>query len=222
MDNFKRVIFGAEPNWTAILTATACGTGALMLFLNWFGHKQSWKKIQRAKAGRETSLQRAELAVLQFNESHPETDTSLILSLSLAELSKQLKGGTLTPEAVFHSYMEKTLEVNRRLNCCTEILLESWDQLEDIGSHKDGLLYGVPVRRGGTQALQGQLWGPLGQALQKGGDWWRGAAGGRTVCGPTLAGRTLSALHERGGEAVQREEEEMRERDGCTKRWREG
>uniref|UniRef100_A0A673X5R9 Fatty-acid amide hydrolase 1 n=1 Tax=Salmo trutta TaxID=8032 RepID=A0A673X5R9_SALTR len=145
MDNFKRVIFGAEPNWTAILTATACGTGALMLFLNWFGHKQSWKKIQRAKAGRETSLQRAELAVLQFNESHPETDTSLILSLSLAELSKQLKGGTLTPEAVFHSYMEKTLEVNRRLNCCTEILLESWDQLEDIGSHKDGLLYGVPV-----------------------------------------------------------------------------
>lgn len=69
MDNFKRVIFGAEPNWTAILTATACGTGALMLFLSWFGHKQSWKKIQRAKAGRETSLQRAALAVLQFNES---------------------------------------------------------------------------------------------------------------------------------------------------------
>uniref|UniRef100_A0A8C7R6W3 Fatty-acid amide hydrolase 1 n=1 Tax=Oncorhynchus mykiss TaxID=8022 RepID=A0A8C7R6W3_ONCMY len=105
----------------------------------------SWKKIQRAKARKETSLQRAELAVLQFNESHPETDTSLILSLSLAELSKQLKGGTLTPEAVFHSYVEKTLEVNRRLNCCTEVLLESWDQLEDIGSHKDGLLYGVPV-----------------------------------------------------------------------------
>ncbi|XP_071011633.1 vitamin D3 hydroxylase-associated protein-like [Oncorhynchus clarkii lewisi] len=145
MDNFEQVIFGAEPNWTVILTATACGTGALMLFLNWFGHKQSWKKIQRAKARKETSLQRAELAVLQFNESHPETDTSLILSLSLAELSKQLKGGTLTPEAVFHSYVEKTLEVNRRLNCCTEVLLESWDQLEDIGSHKDGLLYGVPV-----------------------------------------------------------------------------
>uniref|UniRef100_A0A4W5RAS6 Fatty acid amide hydrolase n=1 Tax=Hucho hucho TaxID=62062 RepID=A0A4W5RAS6_9TELE len=145
MDNFKQVIFGAELNWTAILTATACGTGALMLFLNWFGHKQSWKKIQWAKARRETSLQRAELAVLQFKESHPGTDTSLILSLSLAQLSKQLKGGTLTPEAVFHSYMEKTLEVNRRLNCCAEVLLESWDQLEDIGSHKDGLLYGVPV-----------------------------------------------------------------------------
>ncbi|CAB1324660.1 unnamed protein product [Coregonus sp. 'balchen'] len=145
MDNHKQVIFWAEPNWTTILTATACGAITLVLLLKWFGHKQSWKKIQRAKARRETSLQRAELAVLQFNKSHPETDTSLILSLSLAELSKQLKDRTLTPEAVFHSYMEKALEVNRRLNCCTEVLLECWDQLEDIGSHKDGLLYGVPV-----------------------------------------------------------------------------
>uniref|UniRef100_A0A674D5D5 Fatty-acid amide hydrolase 1 n=1 Tax=Salmo trutta TaxID=8032 RepID=A0A674D5D5_SALTR len=145
MDNYKQLVFGAKPKWTVILSATACGASALVLLLKWFGHQQSWKKIQEAKVRREKSLQRAEYAVCQFNESHPETDTSLILSLSLAELSKQLKDGTLTPQAVFHSYMEKTLEVNRRLNCCTEVLLESWDQLEDIDSHKDGLLYGVPV-----------------------------------------------------------------------------
>ncbi|XP_020335802.1 fatty-acid amide hydrolase 1 [Oncorhynchus kisutch] len=145
MDNYKQLIFGAKPKWTVILTVTACSASALVLLLKWFGHQQSWKKIQKAKVRREKSLQRAEHAVCQFNESHPETDTSLILSLSLAELSKQLKDGTLTPQAVFHSYMEKTLEVNRRLNCCTEVLLESWDQLEDVDSHKDGLLYGVPV-----------------------------------------------------------------------------
>ncbi|XP_045079426.1 fatty-acid amide hydrolase 1-like isoform X2 [Coregonus clupeaformis] len=145
MDTYKQLIFGAKPKWTAILTATACGASALVLLLKWFEHHQSWKKIQRAKVRREKSLQRAEHAVCQFKESHPETDTSLILSLALAELSKQLKDGTLTPQAVFHSYMEKTLEVNRRLNCCTEVLLESWDQLEDIDSCKDGLLYGVPV-----------------------------------------------------------------------------
>ncbi|KAM9504367.1 vitamin D3 hydroxylase-associated protein-like isoform 1-T1 [Salvelinus alpinus] len=145
MDNYKQLVFGAKPKWTVILTATACGASVLILLLKWFGHQQSWKKIQKAKVRREKSLQRAEHAVCQFNESHPETDTSLILSLSLAELSKQLKDGALTPQAVFHSYMEKTLEVNRRLNCCTEVLLESWDQLEDIDSHKDGLLYGVPV-----------------------------------------------------------------------------
>ncbi|CAI5639650.1 unnamed protein product [Oreochromis niloticus] len=42
-------------------------------------------------------------------------------------------------------YKESTLAVNKKLNCCTEILLESLDQLKTVGSNKDGLLYGVPV-----------------------------------------------------------------------------
>ncbi|XP_051802953.1 fatty-acid amide hydrolase 1 isoform X2 [Acanthochromis polyacanthus] len=41
--------------------------------------------------------------------------------------------------------MEKTLAVHKKLNCCAEILLESFDQLETVGSNKEGLLYGVPV-----------------------------------------------------------------------------
>nr|XP_046248198.1 fatty-acid amide hydrolase 1 isoform X2 [Scatophagus argus] len=41
--------------------------------------------------------------------------------------------------------MEKTLEVNKKLNCCTGILLESFDQLKTVASKKEGLLYGVPV-----------------------------------------------------------------------------
>uniref|UniRef100_A0A3Q2XEB7 Fatty acid amide hydrolase n=1 Tax=Haplochromis burtoni TaxID=8153 RepID=A0A3Q2XEB7_HAPBU len=40
---------------------------------------------------------------------------------------------------------QQTLAVNKKLNCCTEILLESLDQLTTVGSNKDGLLYGVPV-----------------------------------------------------------------------------
>uniref|UniRef100_A0AAX7VD31 Fatty-acid amide hydrolase 1 n=1 Tax=Astatotilapia calliptera TaxID=8154 RepID=A0AAX7VD31_ASTCA len=40
---------------------------------------------------------------------------------------------------------QQTLAVNQKLNCCTEILLESLDQLTTVGSNKDGLLYGVPV-----------------------------------------------------------------------------
>uniref|UniRef100_A0AAX7VC53 Fatty-acid amide hydrolase 1 n=1 Tax=Astatotilapia calliptera TaxID=8154 RepID=A0AAX7VC53_ASTCA len=65
-----------------------------------------------------------------------------ILALNLTQ---QLKEGSLTPEDVLYSYMEKTLAVNKKLNCCTEILLESLDQLTTVGSNKDGLLYGVPV-----------------------------------------------------------------------------
>ncbi|KAJ7993350.1 hypothetical protein DPEC_G00271510 [Dallia pectoralis] len=144
IDHYKQ-LFAADLNWIVIVTATSCTASGLGIWLKWFRHRQSWTKIQRAKDRREKSLQGAEQGVLQFKDSHPKTDTNLILSLSLAELSKQLKDGTLTPQAVLYSYMGKTLEVNGRLNCCTEILLESWDQLENIDSYRDGLLYGVPV-----------------------------------------------------------------------------
>uniref|UniRef100_A0A3P8S2Z3 Fatty acid amide hydrolase n=1 Tax=Amphiprion percula TaxID=161767 RepID=A0A3P8S2Z3_AMPPE len=68
-----------------------------------------------------------------------------ILELPLSQLTKQLHEGSLDPKDVFYSYMEKTLAVHKKLNCCTEILLESLDQLETVGSNKEGLLYGVPV-----------------------------------------------------------------------------
>uniref|UniRef100_A0A3B3Z182 Fatty-acid amide hydrolase 1 n=1 Tax=Poecilia mexicana TaxID=48701 RepID=A0A3B3Z182_9TELE len=42
-------------------------------------------------------------------------------------------------------YKQSALAVHKELNCCTEILLESFDQLRTTGSNKDGLLYGVPI-----------------------------------------------------------------------------
>uniref|UniRef100_A0A4W6DHG6 Fatty acid amide hydrolase n=1 Tax=Lates calcarifer TaxID=8187 RepID=A0A4W6DHG6_LATCA len=60
-------------------------------------------------------------------------------------LTKKLQEGKLSPEDVFYSYVEKTLDVNKKLNCCTGFLLESFDQLKTVDSNKDGLLYGVPV-----------------------------------------------------------------------------
>ncbi|KAK5907538.1 hypothetical protein CesoFtcFv8_005375, partial [Champsocephalus esox] len=76
---------------------------------------------------------------------HPETDSALILTLSLSELTKKLQEGSLNPEEVFYSYMEKTLDLNKDLNCCTGILLESFDQMKTLDSNRKGLLYGVPV-----------------------------------------------------------------------------
>ncbi|XP_067086870.1 fatty-acid amide hydrolase 1 [Osmerus mordax] len=134
-----------ETSWTAILTATTCGASAMVILFKWYRHQQIKKKIQKARTRRDATIQRAAYAVRQFKDSHSVTDTSHILSLPLAELIKKLKDGSLSPETVFHSYMEKTLEVNKRLNCCTEILLESFDQLKNIGCCKEGLLYGVPI-----------------------------------------------------------------------------
>ena len=39
----------------------------------------------------------------------------------------------------------QALEVNKRLNCATDILLESREQLSNIENCRDGLLYGVPI-----------------------------------------------------------------------------
>lgn len=39
----------------------------------------------------------------------------------------------------------QALDVNKKLNCCTTVLLESFDQIKTISSKKEGLLYGVPV-----------------------------------------------------------------------------
>lgn len=145
MAKMNCALFGVEANWTTILTATTCSASAMVVLLKSYRYQQGRMKIQKARIRRDDTEQRAEYAVRQFKDSHSATDTSLILSLPLAELAKQLKDGSLSPETVFHSYMEKTLEVNRRLNCCTEILLESFDQLKNIESSKKGLLYGVPI-----------------------------------------------------------------------------
>uniref|UniRef100_A0A8C4DZ09 Fatty-acid amide hydrolase 1 n=1 Tax=Dicentrarchus labrax TaxID=13489 RepID=A0A8C4DZ09_DICLA len=148
MDNVKHFLQGVElDNRTAALvTGAACGVGALVVLVRKVSsHQEAKDKIRRARTRRTESLQRAEQAVLQYKESHPMTDSAHIVTLSLSELTKQLKEGLLSPEDVFYSYMEKTLDVNKKLNCCTGILLESFDQLKTASSIKEGLLYGVPV-----------------------------------------------------------------------------
>ncbi|XP_040895350.1 fatty-acid amide hydrolase 1 [Toxotes jaculatrix] len=148
MEKVKQVLQGAELDGrtAALLTGAACGVGALVVLVRKVTSRRETKeKIQRARNRRTDSLQRAEEAVLRYKESHPMTDSAVILMLSLSELTKRLQEGSLSPEEVFYTYMEKTLEVNQKLNCCTGILLESFDQLKTTGSKKDGLLYGIPV-----------------------------------------------------------------------------
>ncbi|XP_029002928.1 vitamin D3 hydroxylase-associated protein-like [Betta splendens] len=134
-------------SWTAaLLTSAACGVGALVVLVHRVTrHQQATEKIQRARKWRTESLERAEQAVLRYRDTNPQTDSDLILSLTLSDLTKQLKEGTLSRDDVLHSYMEKALDINRKVNCCTEILLECLDQLKTVPSNNDGLLYGVPI-----------------------------------------------------------------------------
>ncbi|XP_043984263.1 vitamin D3 hydroxylase-associated protein-like [Gambusia affinis] len=148
METLKDLVKGVmvESQTAVLLTSVACGVGALLMVVQTVtGNRAAKDKIQRARSRRTESLQRAEQEVLRYKQLHPSCDSAAILSLSLSELTKQLQEGSLCPEDVFYSYMEKALAVHKELNCCTEILLESFDQLRTFGSNKDGLLYGVPI-----------------------------------------------------------------------------
>lgn len=148
MENVRQFLRGLklDSRTATLLTGAACGVGALVVLVRKVSIQQvSKEKIQRARDRRAESVQRAEEAVLRYKEAHPMTDSALILTLSLAELTKQLKDGLLSPEDVLYSYMEKAIDVHKKLNCCTGILLDSFDQLKTVASNNEGLLYGVPV-----------------------------------------------------------------------------
>lgn len=143
--NLKRLHLDMDINWTPMFAATVCGTGAIFLVWKWRNNLKIQNKILNARRRRDKSLQQAEQAVQRFKIQNPGFESSSIVSLSLSELTGKLQDGSLQPDAVLYAFMEKTLEVNRNLNCGTEMLMESVAQLKDMNTQKKGLLYGVPI-----------------------------------------------------------------------------
>uniref|UniRef100_A0A8C2J0L9 Fatty-acid amide hydrolase 1 n=1 Tax=Cyprinus carpio TaxID=7962 RepID=A0A8C2J0L9_CYPCA len=158
MDVFdvQKFISDMDINWTPVIAATVCGAGALYLLSRWRFNQKIQKKILNARKRRDKSLQQAEQAVQLFKMQNPDFESSSIVSLSLPELTGKLKDGSLQPDAVLYAFMEKALEVNKNLNCSTEILMESVAQLKDINTQKKGLLYGVPISIKDNVAYEGR------------------------------------------------------------------
>uniref|UniRef100_A0A8C6U5G1 Fatty-acid amide hydrolase 1 n=1 Tax=Neogobius melanostomus TaxID=47308 RepID=A0A8C6U5G1_9GOBI len=133
-------------HWPEDLVGAVCLVGAVVLMVRRANAKQLEKRLtSRAQNQREHSFREAERAVLKYKQSHPTKDSTRILRLSLCELMEQLQDGSLSAEEVLYAYMEKTLELQRKLNCCTGIILDSFEQCKTISSCKKGLLYGVPI-----------------------------------------------------------------------------
>ncbi|KAI5620999.1 fatty-acid amide hydrolase 1 [Silurus asotus] len=78
-------------------------------------------------------------------KSNPGVDLSSILILSLVELRQRIREGSLRPDAVIHAYIQKALEVHRKVNCGTAVLMECLNQLEDLEFRKNRPLYGIPI-----------------------------------------------------------------------------
>uniref|UniRef100_A0A7M4G2X7 Fatty-acid amide hydrolase 1 n=1 Tax=Crocodylus porosus TaxID=8502 RepID=A0A7M4G2X7_CROPO len=128
------------------IPALLCGSAAAVLLLNWGRRRWIQEKIEEARRWRERGLAQMETAARLFKQQNPGVQSSHILSLSLVELGEKLKEGSLSPESILYTYMDKALAVTREVNCVTDFISECEEQLQELRRQKEkGLLYGIPV-----------------------------------------------------------------------------
>ncbi|KAJ7398124.1 Vitamin D3 hydroxylase-associated protein [Pitangus sulphuratus] len=121
-------------------------SAAAVVLLKWLGRRQVLQKINEARRSRDLALERMEKAACRFKKENPGTQTTHILLLTMVELAEKLKEGSLSPESILYSYMDKALEVNREVNCVTDFIHGCEDQLQKLKKQKEkGLLYGIPI-----------------------------------------------------------------------------
>ncbi|XP_063153951.1 vitamin D3 hydroxylase-associated protein-like [Candoia aspera] len=123
-----------------------CGSAVAYLVLKWLGQKKIKKQIEETRRERDHGLVQMEKSVQAFKRQNPSVATDDILSLPLVELIKKLKEGTLSPDTVLYTYMEKALILTREVNCVRHFIPECEPYLQQLKKQKEkGLLYGVPV-----------------------------------------------------------------------------
>uniref|UniRef100_A0A8C4JVD1 Amidase domain-containing protein n=1 Tax=Dromaius novaehollandiae TaxID=8790 RepID=A0A8C4JVD1_DRONO len=133
--------FGDNPCSVPVLV---CSSTAALMALTWAVKKLMKRKVVRAKHHAE-ALEQMEKAVQQFKKENPDVQSSHILSLPLTELVEKLREGSLSPESVLYSYIEKALEVNQEVNCVTAFIPSCLHHIWEMRNRKKGLLYGVPI-----------------------------------------------------------------------------
>ncbi|KAF4797145.1 Vitamin D3 hydroxylase-associated protein [Turdus rufiventris] len=137
-----------DPSWGDIraLSALLCSSAAAVVLLKWLGRRQVQQRMDEARRTRHLALERMEKAAHRLKQENPGTQTSQILSLTMVELAEKLKEGSLSPESVLYSYLDKALEVNQEVNCVTDFIHGCEDQLQKLKKQKEkGLLYGIPI-----------------------------------------------------------------------------
>ncbi|KAM8930863.1 fatty-acid amide hydrolase 1-like [Pelodytes ibericus] len=129
-----------------ILVTLGCLLAASVYGLRWRKKRLFLKKIEQERTRRERNLQQMQENVNKFKKENLGVDHQRILDMPLAELSEELRNGSLSPEIVLYSYVGKALEVNKELNCLTVFMSDCEAQLQELKKQEQrGPLYGVPI-----------------------------------------------------------------------------
>ncbi|XP_034978372.2 vitamin D3 hydroxylase-associated protein [Zootoca vivipara] len=141
-----------------IVLALTSSTAAAFLALKWMGQNRIKKQIEEARRKRDHGLAQMEKVVQEFKQQNPGVQAAHVLSLPVAELVEKLKEGSLSPECVLYTYMEKALAVHQEVNCVRHFIPECEQHLQELKKQKErGLLYGVPVSIKDHIAYKGHL-----------------------------------------------------------------
>uniref|UniRef100_A0A8C5F220 Fatty-acid amide hydrolase 1 n=1 Tax=Gopherus evgoodei TaxID=1825980 RepID=A0A8C5F220_9SAUR len=128
------------------VVALLCGSAIAVLVWRWVGQRQIQKKMDQARRTRDLSLERMEEVARRFKQQNPGIQAGHILSLPLVELAEKLKEGSLSPESVLYTYIDRALEVTREVNCVTDFMQGCEEQLREVRRKEErGLLYGIPI-----------------------------------------------------------------------------
>ncbi|KAL9845607.1 LOW QUALITY PROTEIN: vitamin D3 hydroxylase-associated protein-like [Geothlypis trichas] len=136
-----------DPSWGDLhaLLALFCSAAAVLL-QKWLGRRQVQQKMDEARRSQHLALEGMEKAARRLRQENSGTQSSQILLLTMVELAEKLKEGSLSPESVLYSYMDKALEVNQEVTCITDFIHGCEDQLQKLKKQKEkGLLYGIPI-----------------------------------------------------------------------------
>ncbi|KAM4045150.1 vitamin D3 hydroxylase-associated protein-like [Anomaloglossus baeobatrachus] len=129
-----------------LVVSAGCIFAASLFGLRWMKRQKIHRRMEEERKRRADSVRLMRTVVDEYQRKNPGLDSRAILEMSLLELTEKLKDGSLSPEDVLYSYIQKALEVNDDLNCVTVFLTDCEEQLKRLRENSvKGPLYGIPV-----------------------------------------------------------------------------
>ncbi|XP_046552493.1 fatty-acid amide hydrolase 1-like isoform X1 [Haliotis rubra] len=125
-------------------TIVGCCVAAWAVRAAWRKHAFN-QKLSKKRSQLEASMNKLRQQLYQYPLSL--TTREYILSLSLTDLQHKLQRGDLTAMDVLRAYQSRALEVDEKMNCVVEPILEAEElaMLCDSKTDPKGPLHGIPV-----------------------------------------------------------------------------
>ncbi|PAV67312.1 hypothetical protein WR25_15193 [Diploscapter pachys] len=142
--------------WTVKQWLWTAGFGTFVIFVvSKFIFAKPWGIIRNYKRAIEQNNERRRKGFAEFEERIRTEDAQVndkrkkILGLSLLQLREALQKDHFTAMEVLEAYVEKAMQIQKEINCCTQVISEAFDYAREADEKWSGKsdkppLYGLP------------------------------------------------------------------------------